>query len=43
MVVGVDSMSARCNVFFSALVPACSFHRFAVPLPPGGRQNKSEK
>ena len=37
-IVGADSISARCNVFCSASVPAGSFHRFAVPLPPGGRQ-----
>ena len=35
-----DSISARCNVFCSASVPAGSFHRFAVPLPPGGRQER---
>ena len=29
--------SYRNDVFFSTLVPAGSFHRFAVPLPPGGR------
>ena len=35
--VGADSISARHKAIFSAVVPAGSFHRFAVPLPPGGR------
>ena len=41
--VAADSISARNTAIFCAIVPAGSFHHFVVPLPPGGRQNKSEE
>ena len=38
--VGADSISARNKAICSAFVPACSFHHFVVPLPPGGRHER---
>ena len=40
---GADSISGRNKAIFYAFVPAGSFHRFAVPLPPGGRQKNARR